>query len=278
MLTTGDAAVARPAPAGLVGSLADGLRQLVSRRETLRALVERQLLLRRKRAVLGVVWPLLAPLFLLALYSFVFRAVFDVPIARYPAYLFAGLLPWTFLVTSLHQALQSISLEADLVRRARFPHEHLPLAAVAVNLPAFGVLLAGFVGCLAVAGDLEWRLLPVLALPTAALLLLVSALAMLIALVDVYNRDLRLVLNNLLTVWFFLVPIVYRQDMVPDPLRVLRSVDPMNMIVGQFRYVLYQGEVLRPAHVVLMLLVCAGVFLLSLAVFRRLSGDLAKDV
>jgi ABC-type polysaccharide/polyol phosphate export permease len=252
----------------LLRCLQDGLGALVSQRDMLAALLRRQLLLRRKRTLLGLVWPLSAPLFLLGLYTFVFRSVFAVPVERYWVYLFAGLLPWTFLVTAVNQALQSVSQEADLVRRAPMPYEHLPLAAVLANFLPFGALLAGFVALLAVLGDLRWTVLPVLALPSFALLLLVSALAMLVALVDVYNRDLRLVLNNLLTVWFFLIPIVYRQDMVPGPLRFLRSVDPMNMIVGQF----------RPTHVVLMLAVCLVAFLTSIALFRRLSSNLAKDV
>lgn len=276
MTTT--AVEARGGPAGLLRPLGEGLRDLVVRRETLYALVVRQMALRKSRTVLGLVWPLSAPLFLLALYSFVFGAVFDVQVRDYPVYLFAGLLPWTFLVMSLHHGLQSISLESDLVRRAPIPYEQLPLSAVAVNLVPFGVLLLGFVVYLAAVGDLAFRLLPVLVLPVTALVLFVAALAMLVALVDVYNRDLRMVLNNLLTVWFFLVPIVYRQDMVPEPLLVLRSVDPMNMIVGQFRYVLYHGTVFRPAHVALMVLVSAALFLFSLATFRRSSRHLARAV
>ena len=259
-------------------ALSVGFGQLVTRRHTLRVLVKRQFALRRKRALLGVVWPLVAPLFLLALYSYVFHAVFDVPVARYPVFLFAGLLPWTFLVTAVNQALQSISNEADLVRRAPFPHEHLPISAVAVNFVPFLALLGAFVLYVGGTGHLHWSLLPVLVAPVTALVLLVSAIAMLVALVDVYNRDLRLVLNNLFTVWFFLVPIVYRPDMIPHALKILRSIDPMNVIVGQFRYVLYEGHVARPAHVPLLLLACAAIFAVSLAVFRRLSLDLAKDI
>ena len=274
--TTTEAAPLRP-PSAQAGALA-GLRDLIRRRGVLVALIRRQMWLRRKRAVFGLLWPLAAPLFLLALYSFIFDRVFDVPVGDYPVYLFAGLLPWTFMVQAVHQSLQSITAEADLIRRAPFPYEHLPLSIVGIHLLPFTALLAAFVGYLAVTGDLRWDLLPVLALPVVALVMLTSAMAMILALIDVYNRDLRQVLHNVFTVWFFLVPIVYRPDMVEGPLRSLRSIDPMNMIVGQFRYVLYHGHVFRPAHVVLMMVVASATFVVSLGVFRRASRNLAKEL
>lgn len=246
--------------------------------EVLLTLVERQLRLRAKRAVFGVVWPLVAPLFLLGLYTLVFQRVFEVPVRRYPVFLYAGLLPWAFLAQSVGQAITSLSSEAELIRRVRFPYELLPAATVLATSCHFAVSLAGFVGYLALTGSLRWAVLPVLVLPVGALVLLVLSLAMVVALVDVYNRDLRQVLGNLLTVWFFLVPIVYRQEMAPGWLHWLRRADPMNLIVGQFRGVLVYGRVARPDHVVLMVVVCAVLFAVCLTVFRRLAPELPKDV
>jgi ABC-type polysaccharide/polyol phosphate export permease len=241
-------------------------------------LVERDLRLRAKRTAFGMVWPLAAPVFLLVLYVYVFRRVFDVPIDDYPAFLFAGLLPWTFLAQSLGKSIQSISRHPDLVRRSRFEYELLPLASVTASGVFFLLTLAGFVVHLAIGRGLVLHLLPVLVLPVVALWLLVGAISVVLSLVDVYNRDLRSVLGNILTVWFFIVPIVYRQEMAPRSMQFLRSIDPMNMIVGQFRAVLYHGRIARPAHVVLMLATCVAVFVVSIVAFRRWSPSLPRDV
>lgn len=246
-------------------------------RELLVTLVERQLRLRLKRSVMGVAWPLASPLFLLALYAFVFGSVFAVPIDDYPVYLFAALLPWTFLVQTVHDALQSISFEPELVRRAPFPHVLLPLARVVVMAIPFLVLLSGFVAWLGATGDLHLAALPALAVPVASVVLLVAGLATLLALVDVFNRDLRFVLHNLLTVWFFLVPIVYSPRMAEGRLELLRAVDPMNLVVRGFRDVLYVGEV-HPGQLAVTLVVCAGAFGAALWAFRRASADLAMAV
>jgi ABC-type polysaccharide/polyol phosphate export permease len=142
----------------------------------------------------------------------------------------------------------------------------------------FLVSLTGFVVYLAFQGQVVYSVLPALALPIVALFLLISSISMVLSLIDVYNRDLRMVLGNILTVWFFLVPIVYRPGMTPGPLRFLRSIDPMNMIVGQFRDILHFGQLSRPIHAALMLVVCSGLFVVCRTGFRRLSRDLAKDI
>ena len=258
----------------------DALRALTGQRELLVTLVERQVRLRLKRSFMGVLWPLVAPLFLFALYRFVFGSIFPAPVDDYGIYLFAGLLPWTFLLQTVHDALQSISFELDLVRRAPFPHHLLPLSRVVVMAVPFLTLLGGFVVCLEVltARGVAWGALPALVLPLASLLLLVAAASMLLALVDVFNRDLRYLLHNLFTVWFFLVPIVYHQRMVSDWMRDVTAIDPMRWIIEQFREVLYHGRTGDLGEAGATVVACAGLFVAASIAFGRLSADLAKEV
>lgn len=261
-----------------VALTAPGSARAVGRAELLRTLVERQLRLRAKRSLIGVVWPLLAPLMLFGLYAFVFGSVFDVPVHDYPAYLYVGLIPWTFLVQTVHDALQSISFEPELVRRAPFPYELLPLSRVVVMAIPFVILLAGFVVARVVTGSLHLELLPLLVVPVVSITGIVAGLALLMALFDVFNRDLRYVLNNLLTVWFFLVPIVYHPHMETGALRAVTTVDPMRLVIGQFRDVLYTGRISSPLSFALTTVGCVVFVVAALVVFRRLAVDLAQDV
>jgi lipopolysaccharide transport system permease protein len=247
-------------------------------RALLRMLIMRQLRLRSKRTLIGILWPLTAPLFLLGLYMFVFKAIFNVPIENYGVYLFAGLLPWTFLTQTLGASVVSLSSEPELIRRARFPYELIPVATVSAMSLYFLLALSLFVIYLAIAGQLTFALLPVLIVPVACLYLFVGALAVLLALIDVYNRDLRHVLSNVLTVWFFLVPIVYTQRELGGGLQFLDSVDPANLIVGQFRDVLYYGAISHPVHMAEMLVLCLATWLVCLEIFRRHDPRLPKEV
>ena len=277
MAVDGTAAVVERVP-GRPGALS-ALRELASSRELLVTLVERQVRLRLKRSFMGVLWPLIAPLFLFALYRFVFGSIFRAPVEDYGVYLFAGLLPWTFLLQTVHDSLQSISFELDLVRRAPFPHHLLPLSRVVVMVVPFLVLLVLFVAYLALFTErgIDASVLPALVVPLASVVLLVGGLSTVLALLDVFNRDLRYLLHNLFTVWFFLVPIVYHQRMVSERVRAVTAIDPMRWIIEQFRDVLYHGH-FDALDSFLTLLACGGLFVGALVVFARLSVDLAKEV
>ncbi|MGH2718399.1 MAG: ABC transporter permease [Actinomycetota bacterium] len=242
------------------------------------ALVERQLRLRAKRALIGSIWPTFAPLALAALYIFVFHSVFRAPIAHYPLFLFSGLLPWTFVAQALASGLTSLTTESELIRRSAFRYELLPISSVASMFCFFLVTLAGYVIFLVARGEVP--LVPLLELiPSAlSLLLFVSGIALVLSLIDVFNRDLRAVLANLLTVWFFLLPITYQTQMVGGVVAKFEAVDPMSLIIGRFREALYYGHVGRPSHLLLMIGTTLGFFIVCLAAFRKLGSDLPKEV
>ena len=250
----------------------------IDTRDLLVTMIERKIRLRVKRTWIGTVWPIIAPVFLFLLYAFVFHSVFKVAQPRYGLFLFCGLLPWTFLAQTLGDAVLSISNEAVLVRRAAFHHEILPVASLVTMSIYFLITLSGLITYLGVTGQLDATLLPLIVIPVLALYLLVGALAIVLAFVDVYNRDLRQVLGNILTVWFFLVPIVYSQKMASPDLHFLRSVDPVSLIVGQFREILYDNHITQPSHYVYVVLITGGLFVAALVIARRTSRRLAKDI
>ncbi len=246
--------------------------------ELLRTLVERQLRLRSKRSVVGVVWPAVSPLVMLGLYSFVFNRVFSVPVERYPEFLLAGLLPWAFLAQAVAASISSLSIEAMLIKRAPFRHQLIPMAMILSMACYFVVTLIGFCAYLAYHGRLNWTLVPLLVLPTVAVILFVTAVGQMLALFDIYNRDLRWVIGNVLSIWFFLLPIVYQRQMAPSSLDFLRSVDPMNLIIGQYRDLLYFGSVPDAGPMILMLMLSGGFFAMCQFLFARFSHEIPKDV
>jgi len=250
----------------------------INRVDLARVLLVRQLRLIAKRTVFGVVLPIVIPVILFVLYTFVFHTIFKTSIPRYPVYLFAGLLPWTYLSQTLGVATTSISREAELVRRARFPYVFLPMACTGSGLVFLLITLSGFVIVLAATGHLAVSLLPFLVFPIVALYFFVTGLSLVLGLIDVHNRDLRQLLGNIITIWFFAVPVVYSQVTLGRHLGFVANDDPVTFIVGEFREVLYWGHVVGPAHTAAMMAICAGFFLVCLIVFRRAERELAKDV
>jgi ABC-type polysaccharide/polyol phosphate export permease len=249
-----------------------------SRSEFVGALVERQIRVRSKRAVLGLLWPAIAPYFMLAIYVYVFHRVYHTGIPHYPVYLFAGLLPWTFFMQALIAASTSISEQSELVRRVPFPYELLPIGAVASVAVFFLANTVLFTVYLQITHILHPFMLLALVVPIVTLGLFTCGMAMIIALVDVYNRDLRQILANVLTIWFFLTPIVYSPLMQTGFVSVFKSIDPMQVIIGEFRDVFIFGHVSYPVHYLAVLVVTAIFFLIVEFGFRRLTVNLAADV
>lgn len=185
-------------------------------RGLLATLVGRELKGRYRGSALGFLWSLVQPLLLLAVYSFVFGTVFR-PRAEgvepYPLFVVCGLFPWIWFATSLQEGTVALTAGAGLIRRAVFPVELLPVVPVLANLahlllalPIVGVALA--VGRWQGADVGGWG---VLALPAilALELPLVAGLALGLAALHAHFKDVRDLLASVLTLAFFLTPVLY---------------------------------------------------------------------
>ncbi len=267
--------------------MAQTARNLWHYRGLVRTLTERELKARYRGSLLGFLWSLVNPLLLLAVYSFVFGFVFERPgsadIEPYSLFLISGLFPWIWLSSSLLEGAMSLVVGAGLIRKAAFPAEILPQVAVLSHLAHF--LLALPVLALALATG---RLLgyPVagwgaLFLPAVLLLQLVltSGLTLGLAALNVHFKDVRDLLANLLTLLFFLTPIIYSLDWIrPDGLRLAIRLNPFTPFTLAFQEILFRGAVPAPGLWLQMLAVAALAWLAGTWLFERLRETLVEAV
>jgi lipopolysaccharide transport system permease protein len=189
------------------------LAKLTRYRGLIQSLVARELKARYRGSVLGFVWSFVNPLLLLLIYSFVFTTVMPNEtkgIQPYALFMFCGILPWTWFSASLSEAAGSLISGGNLIKKVLFPAEVLPLVSVLTNMVHFFLGLPILVLFLLIyqhppdGWDLVWFPIAVAVqlVFTAAIALVVSALA-------VHFRDIRDILANVLTLWFFATPIIY---------------------------------------------------------------------
>jgi lipopolysaccharide transport system permease protein len=196
------------------------LRQLPRYRGLIQALVVRELKARYRGSVLGYFWSFINPLLLLLIYTFVFRIVIrnDDPDAQpYALFMFVGILPWTWFSASLNESASSLITNGNLIKKVLFPAEVLPIVSVLANMVHF------FLGLPILAVFLLWYQKPIDAVellwfPVAVLVQLVftTALALILSALTVHFRDIKDILSNLLTFWFFATPIIYTWKMMDD--------------------------------------------------------------
>jgi len=268
------------------GSLPQLLGSLYRKRALLGVLVGRELAARYRGTVFGYFWSLLNPLLLLAVYTVVFTVVIPARVESrvpYPLFLFAGLLPWVFFTGALLDAATVLPDNGPLLKKVTIEPEVFPAVTVlshAVHhLLALPVLVAGAAIASLVAGaPFPWTLL---LLPLALFLWLatVGGLALAVAALAVHFRDLKDLLHNLFTLWFFLTPIIYTPQAVPAGwLRRLVLANPVTPLVTAYRSLAVEGQ-LPGAQVWLWCAVVAGACLLFGSwVFSRLRESLAEAV
>lgn len=266
------------------------VRQLIAslykKRALVWVLVGRELKARYRGTVVGYFWSLLNPLLLLSVYTVVFTFVIPARVASpapYPLFLFAGLLPWVFFTGALLDAAVVLPDNGPLLKKVMVEPEVFPAVTVlshAVHhLLALPVLLVGVVLASLILGHaFPWTLF---LLPVVVLLWLTTifGLAMGVAALAVHFRDLKDLLHNLFTLWFFLTPIIYTADVVPTGvLRRLVLANPMTPLVTAYRLLAVEGQLPTVATWGWCVLVALVSLLLGCWVFGRLREGLAEAV
>jgi ABC-2 type transport system permease protein len=213
-------------------------------------------------------------------YAAVFSVIARGHIPRYPVFLLAGMLPWNAFIISILTASLTIVGNANLIRRVDFPREFLPLASVLsslVNLALSLVILLAF--AFAFRQPLGW---PLLALaPVILLQLMLSAgLALMLAALMVYFRDVENLITLSTTVLFFATPIIYRiQDLQSHAnLKLILGLNPLGWMIGAYQSIWHDDSWPDPLHMLLLLAVSVASLVTGWIVFRRLEGRFAEEV
>jgi homopolymeric O-antigen transport system permease protein len=193
------------------------LAQLARYRGLIQSLVARDLKARYRGSVLGFFWSFVNPLLLLTIYSFVFANILtnDVKETKpYEVFMFCGLLPWTWFSASLLEASGSLISGGNLIKKVLFPAEVLPIVTVLSNMVHFCLGLLILAGFMVWKGHYpDWNAIAWFPVVVLVQLVFTSGLALLLSALTVHFRDIRDLLANLLTFWFFATPIIYYYQM-----------------------------------------------------------------
>ena len=259
-------------------------------RGLIQSLVARELKARYRGSVLGFFWSFVNPLLLLLVYTFVFTYIlparFPNPdgkgaLDHYALFLFCGLLPWTWFSSSLLEASGALISGGNLIKKVLFPAEVLPIVSVLANMVHFFLGLLILVVFLVVyrhlpdPGGLLWFPIAV-----AIQLVFTLALALLLSALTVHFRDIRDLLANLLTFWFFATPIVYPYylDSV-DSFRWLFNYNPFFHLATSYQEILFfPGPVGHARWLLALGAASAVLFVFAYWVFDRLRDSFAEAV
>ena len=258
--------------------------RLLRHRSLIQTLVARELKARYRGSVLGFFWSFINPLLLLLVYWFVFSVVLPgirpIDIEPYALFMFCGLLPWTWFSSSVLEASNVIIAGGNLIKKVLFPAEVLPVVTVLANMIHFllglPIIAAALVYFAVPVRPLELLWLPVVVLVQ---LFLTLGLALIVSSLTVHFRDLKDILGNLMTFWFFATPIIYPMSLAPPSGKVLLDLNPFTHLVISYQEILfYDGPFGHWKWLLALGGVSIVLFLLGYFLFDRLRDSFAEEV
>jgi len=255
------------------------LRELWQYRALLWNLTQRELKARYRGSGLGFLWTFLNPLLLMAVYALVFGVIQKNNIPHYTYFVFVGLLPWIWFSTSVGSGASTISDRRDLLTKVRFPAQVLPATVVATNLVNFLLSLPLMFALGAVFG--VWPNVHALAFPLVLFAQLVFTLAVtfIVSALNVRFRDLQHIIQNVLTLWFFITPVLYIPNAVPEVARRLYLIaNPMAVIINSYQGIFYEHRWPHWRALVFVTLASILLFVLAARVFEARREEFAELV
>ncbi|MBV6304444.1 ABC transporter permease [Candidimonas humi] len=252
------------------------LESLIKNRRLILALTKREVIGRYRGSALGILWSLFNPIFMLAVYTFVFSIVFrakwgggNQTQTEFALVLFAGLIVFNLFAECFNRAPTLIISNANYVKKVVFPLEVLPWVALGSSL--FHALVSVVVWLLFyifVVGIPHWTVLltPLVLVP---MILFTVGVSWLLASLGVYLRDVGQIVGILTTVLMFVSPIFFPISALPAKLQPLLSLNPLASPIAQIRDVLYWGVIPNPMHYVAYLVGAAVIACLGFAWFQK---------
>jgi len=256
------------------------IREIWAYRELLYFLVWRDLKIRYKQTVLGAVWAIIQPFFLMVIFSIFFGKLGRIPSEGipYPIFAYTALLPWSYFAQSLNTCSNSLVGNSHLITKVYFPRIVIPMSSVLSGLVdfciAFSILLAMMIyyGIIPTLGILLLPLLILMAMATAL------GAGLWLSALNVQYRDMKYSVSFLIQFWFFATPVVYPSSLVPGVWQFFYGLNPMVGVVEGFRGALLSRSqssesIFIVSIIVIVILLTTGVFY-----FRRMEKAFADVV
>jgi ABC-type polysaccharide/polyol phosphate export permease len=246
--------------------------------DVLSTLVRRELRIRYKGSILGLLWAVLSPLGTVAVLHVLFSRILPLDIPHYAAFIYSGMLPWSWFQASVVTSAHTLIDNRDLVRKPFFPRLMLPGVVAGTNFCLYLLALPVLVALLLIEGVALSPALLLLPLVWVVLGLFSLACSVLVAALGVVVRDVQHLLGVGMLLWFYMTPIFYDPTRIaPDMARWL-NLNPLTPIIAAHRQIVLAGQPPDMVGLSLAALVSAALLAGSVWLFRVLEDSFVEEV
>jgi lipopolysaccharide transport system permease protein len=239
-------------------------------------LTKKEMKVRYKNTYLGYIWSVLSPLAFAVVLFFAFRVVMRVPLENYAAFLLVGLFPWQWIANSIGAGTMVFVSNSPLIKKTTFPRALLTYSVVLNDLVHFLFSLPVVVLILALHNlypTPAWLVgLPLL---IAAQTVLVAGISLAVGSLNLFFRDLERLVGILLNLFFYLTPIVYSAQMIPEAYRPYLALSPFTPLIDAYHRLLFEGG-LSAGEALVPVVHAAVAFAAGYWIYRRLQWRFAE--
>lgn len=256
------------------------LRELLHYRDLLVFLVIRDIKVKYKQTVLGGLWAIIQPFFMMVVFTLFFGKLAQIPSdgIPYPIFNYTAMIAWTYFANAINTSGNSIVGSGSLISKVYFPRIIIPLASVLAGLLDFSLAFLVLIAMMLYFG--VFPNIMVLALPLLILLMMLTSggVGLLLAALNAKYRDIRYTIPFLVQFWMFATPIVYPASMVPERFRLIYALNPMTGIIEGFRSALL-GTVAFPwTMLAISTVISLVVFLCGIVYFKQVERYFADII
>ncbi len=256
----------------------DYFKEIFKYSEFLKSNVKKEIRGKYKGSFLGVLWSFINPLLSVVVYAIVFHYIMRFNIEHYLIYLIAGIIPWTFFTTSINSGMNSILFNANIIKKVYFPREILPISSVTSGLVNFiisCIIILIFAIFSGVGIGFSLLFLPIVVIIqyifTLGIVFVLSA-------IEIYVKDIEHIVNFIISMLFYVTPILYTPEYVPERMRFILQLNPMAYIIEAYHDIFYYKQIPNMYNLGIIFIISMLIFVLGHKVFRRLQKGFAEEV
>lgn len=254
-----------------------GLSEFWAYRELCYFLVWRDIKIRYKQTVLGVLWAVLQPFVMVILFSFIFsRYTASTAEFNYPVFAFSGLTLWLLFSSSVASAGNSMVSNSTIIKKIYFPRIIIPLSSVMVSFVDFIITLPLTAGLVIYYGvEFHWNNIHYAICGIILTICTSLGAGILLSALNVKYRDFRYVIPFMIQFLLFATPVIYPLETISNPvLRLILMLNPMTAAVGLYRSVM-SGVIPEPEVLISGIIVSGFLLLSGILYFRRTENSFA---
>jgi ABC-type polysaccharide/polyol phosphate export permease len=263
------------------------LRTAAAHRNLLYLLSLKELRTRYKKSVLGWAWSLFNPISQMLIFTVIFIYVFKATppvgdpsgLKNFPLYFLAGLLPYNFFSISVGVSIAAVQNGAGLIKKVRFPNEHLVFSVVIAQFVTLLIELVILVTAMLIAGNMVLPWLPVLLMVLLLLALFTSGLGLMLAAANVFYHDVNYLWGILSQILFYATPVIYSPaDIDLHALQLVANYGPTGSFITAIHNVMYDLRTPGVGRLLELVVLGFGTFLLGAWVFNKLAPKFAEEM